>query len=82
MFGFDMIVHGRENTRKRNCICMFILWCILDVDSKNKKKKNQNLRQLLLPVVILVQTANITVAMSAYNVKCIGFLVFLLSLAQ
>lgn len=45
MFGFDMIVHGRENTRKRDCIGTFKLWCILDVDSKKKKKKiNQNLR--------------------------------------
>lgn len=44
MFGFDVIIHGRENTRKWDCICMFELWCILDVDIKNEKKINQNLR--------------------------------------
>jgi hypothetical protein len=43
MFGFEMIVHGRENTRKLG-LHTFELWCILDVNSKKNKKINQNLR--------------------------------------
>lgn len=37
MFGFDMIVHGRENTRKSG-LYTFELWCILGVNSKRSKK--------------------------------------------